>query len=127
MDMMEIRRQVLAYSLTGGKDMKLIYSGTISQAYTSTAKVLYEGEIKNRVSFGDYHKLCICVFEGNTYSRNPVNVLFFTLAVELGTFTESTRNGGMIRQGYSNIRSLDLTNDARVSAGTVLKIYTVDI
>ena len=127
MDLMAIRRKVLSYSLTGGKDMKLVYSGVISQDYTSTAKVLYEGEIKNRVTFGDYHKLCICIFEGNSYASNPVNVLFFTLAVDPSSFTANNRNGGMIRQGYSNLRSLDLTNDARVSAGTVLKIYTIDI
>lgn len=124
-DLMALRRRILI--AMGGEGMTPIYTTTIAQAYTGNAKTLYQGEIKGHVSFGNWHKICICVFEGNTYAENPINVLFFSLATDIESVTSSTRNGGMIRQGYTNIRSLDLTNDARVSAGTILKIYTVDI
>ena len=119
----------LSAARAGGDKMKLIHTHTISSAYTSTLDPLYTNEIKPYITFGDYSKLCVILFAGNTNSTSgKINCVFFSLAVDVQSATTDTTTGGMVRgNGYTNVRNLVLTNDAKCSAGTVIKIYTIDI
>ena len=122
---MEVRRILMTF---GGKNMKLINQHTVTQDYTTTLNPIYTAEIAPYITFGDYHKMVLCIFENNTISLdNKINSVFFSLAIEPTTMTTATRNGGMIRKDYTNIRDFDLSNDARCSTGTVVKIYEIDI
>lgn len=109
-------------------NMKLIYTGIITQEYASTLDSLYKNEIKPHITYGDFHKLCICTFENNNFTgSNPINFIFFLLGVDVESASSNTRNGGMMQADYSSIRNFLLSNDARCSAGTILKIYTIDL
>lgn len=108
--------------------LKLIHSHTISKDYTTTLAPLYTDEIKPYITYGDYHKLCIVVFRNNTSTlSNPINVLFFSLGIDIEAVDGDTRNGGIIRQNYNNIRRIVTSYDARCSAGTQIYIYEYTI
>lgn len=121
-------RHGLLMASFGGKDMKLIYQKTLTSNYNTTLSSLYYNEIAPNITFGDYRKLCICIFENNTTAlSNKINYVFFNMGIELSALNNDTRNGGMIRNDYTNVRYLVLSNDARCNAGTILKIYMLDV
>lgn len=126
MDLMA--RHMMLMMAFGGKDMRLINQHTITQDYTTTLSPLYTAEIAPFITFGDYHKLCVVLFENNTTTlSNAINCVYFSLGIEPDSMTTNTRNGGMIRGNYMNIRNLITSNDARCSAGTIIKIYEIGV
>lgn len=126
MDLMARHRMLIA--AFGGKDMRLINQHTITQNYTTTLNPVYTAEIAPYITFGDYHKIVLCIFENNTTSLdNKIDIVFFSLAIDPASMKATTRNGGMIRRGYANVRDFNLTNDARCSTGAIVKIYEIDV
>lgn len=122
-------RQWFALLAEGGDPMhaKLIHTHTIATASTATLDPIYQAEIEPYVTYGDFSKLYVVIFENNTASGNRVDAVFFSAGVDITATNSNTRNGGIIRADYTNIRSLILSYDAYVSAGTVLKIYEFSI
>lgn len=115
--------------LSGGDPVqfKLAHTHTIATDYHTTFAPIYTNEIAPHLTFGDYHKLCVCVFEGNTSTDNfPINMCYFSLGVDVNAMTSNSRNGGIIRNGFTAIRPMQNTYDSMCSAGTVLKIYILD-
>lgn len=108
--------------------MKLIHSHTIQTDYTGTFSSIYTNEIVPYLTFGDYRTIYICMFENNTLAvTNPIRCAFFSAAIAPTAMDSNTRNGGLVRGNYANIRTMNMTYDAMCSTGTVLKIYTIDI
>lgn len=108
--------------------MKLIHQHTLTSNYTTTLSSLYTNEIQPYITFGDYTKMCVVVFRNNTTAlENSINVVFFSLAVDIQTAASNAVTGGMIRSNYTNIRNLVLSNDARCSSGAQVCIYELSV
>lgn len=125
-----MRRWMQIMAEGGGNTLKidLIYSKTLTQDYTTTLQPLYAAEIKPNITFGDFHKICLVEFANNTSSNYPqIRFCFFSLAGDIEKVTTNTKTGGMIRGNYANVRDLELSNDAKCNAGTVLKIYEITV